>query len=295
MKYDKMSLQEKLELLRKFLREEKIILDEEKTPNEKIKTISEKENGLSKKIVSKKENYIEKIIDKDDFSPLDEKKNSSKTNKEKIDDAIYEKIKDISTIFQFVIRIDKAKLEYIRGLEKVQDMIIDSHIVVLKNDMNKFTFPVLETSFMEHEIEQIREWKNNKVNLLLKDTNNTVFNLFKKVLINDINKIIGNIFKSNTYTIKSITIGREYERHCFFAYIEIINPVEKSKTVKFQTRKPIINNEKVKPYGVHITDLIDIAIKYSLKKEEKNITNPFSTILFKYLAEITYLEDYRNL
>jgi len=255
--------------------------------DEKLKTLKRfLEDRIDKKNEPKDE-LSKKIIDKDDFSP------QTQIETDTIDETIPEdeETSDIATTFQIVIQIDKVKLEYFKSIKKWQEIIADSHILVLKDKANKFVFPIIETSFKKHELTQIREWKNNKEKLSLKNETKA-YNLFKKALIMDINSAIDSIFKPNTYEIKSIVIGKEYSKNNFFTYVEIANPIEKrSKKVKFRAKRLRINNEIMHPYGIHISDLIDIALKYCLTSESFNKKNPISTILLLYLAEVTYRED----
>jgi hypothetical protein len=280
MRIDEMDFDQKLSILRKFLSER----------DEKLKSTNKNDE----------EKFDEKITDKDKFEkPKDKPTQKDKPIDEQDNNNVQENVEelnDIECVFQLVIQIDRVKLEYIKTIDKFNENVIDSHIVILKNHENKFVFPYIETSFIKYELEHIREWKNNKEKLTIDDDIVKVDMLFKKALIKDIKQILEKIFKTESYIIESIYIGKEYSQNKFLTYIQIKNPIEKCKAVKFRIGKTSLSGSKLRPYGVRIKDLIDMAVKQSIninKKSDKQY-NPFSTVLMLYLAEVTFREDIKD-
>lgn len=263
------------------------IIDKEKfTPEPKENKKDKKDKAIN--IIKNKNIEIPK---KDKILP-DYKMDLNKLQKEnELAKKLQEEQKDIQTLFQVVIRIDRAKLEYVRVTDKIHDVIVDSNILVMKDPLNKLVFPTIEMTMLRYEIEMLREMKNNDSQLSLNSSDiNKVQNLYKKALIIDIYEMLDSFFKENTYSIKSVSIGKEYRENKFFLYVEIVNPVERSKAVKFRNSKIIIDGNKYKLFGVNISELIDMAVKYNTKTGNPD-KNPFSAILMLYLAEVTYRED----
>jgi hypothetical protein len=277
MRIDEMDFDQKLSILKKFLAER-----ENKTNKE-----NEKDDELDKK-----------IIDDDKFEKPDKPKEKPKEEPQQQATQEIEELNEINTIFQLVIQIDRVKLEYIKPIDKFKEMVSDSHIVILKNN-DKYIFPSIEYSMIKYEMEHIREWKNNKEKLSLDKKKLPADMLFKKAMINDIKEILDKLFKFDTYKIDSIRIGKEYLENNFLVYVEISNPVEKSKSVKFKSGKSSFGGVRLKPYGVKIKDMIDMAVKYSVSikksEDEVNNKNPFSAVVMLYLAEVTFQEDMKGL
>ncbi len=277
MRIDEMNFDQKLDILKKFLAER----------DKKSKKENKKDDDLDKKIVD--EDKFEKPEKPKKEEPAEK---PSQESKEEV-----EELNEINTVFQLVIQIDRIKLEYIKTIDKFMETVSDSHIVILK-DNDKYIFPSIEYSMIKYELEHIREWKNNKQKLSLDDKNLTADMLFKKAMINDIKEILNKLFKYDTYKIDSIRIGKEYSENNFLVYVEISNPVEKCKSVKFKSGKSTFEGVKLKPYGVKIKDMIDMAVKYSvsIKKSEDDVNNknPFSTVVMLYLAEVTFQEDVKG-
>lgn len=278
------NVDEKLKMIRKLLDEEKQKKDDDD------------DNKINKK----------KLLDKDSDTKqqqqLKKKKNEKvkrqkeivETTDETTDEDTDEYLTEYDVNFQLVVEINKIKLKYYKSVGKYLDTVIDSNILLFKNSDNKLIFPLLNVGLLNYELEQLREWKNKKVSLKLDDKDDTkVYNLFKKALLSDIYKSLESIFKKNTFVIKSVTAGKEYAKKEFLIFIEIENPVEKAKMVKFKTSKLEFGNDKVKPIGISINELIEMALKYNNNGIEINSEkNPFSPIVLLYLAELTYRQDH---
>ncbi len=280
MSNEKFNIDESLEMIRKLLEKEKKNKQKKNTDKIDKKKLLDKDTTKKEKENNKaNEKKVSKIIKKENEIITEEEND--------------EYLTEYNVKFQLVVEINKVKLQYFKTIDRYYETIIDSNILLFKDSRNKFIFPTINVGLLNYELEQLREWKNNKVSLQLNDKDNDkVFNLFKKALFLDINKTLESIFKKKTIKIKSITVGKEYAKKEFFIFIEIVNPIEKAKMIKFKTKNLTFGEEKVKPIGINIKELINIAIKYSKNNIEINSEkNPFAPIVLLYLAEFTYRQD----